>query len=141
MNPDETDGRALEDRANELYWASDIGVNQIAEQLELSKGALYDLIAPLPGALACPACRAETVFANRTARDRSLLSCVNCGWEGDVDEAGPPDSVVPDEEAVVRSAWRARSALELPLDNRTMLGGALLGAAVGLGLVFWARRR
>jgi predicted DNA-binding protein YlxM (UPF0122 family) len=47
---------AAEDRANELYWGSDRSVNQIADELDLSKGALYGMIRPLPAALACPEC-------------------------------------------------------------------------------------
>ncbi len=138
---DEARDHALEDRANELYWASDIGVNQIAEQLELSKGALYDLIHPLPGALACPICSDETVFSNRTARDRSLLSCGNCGWEGHVDEAGPAAAVVRSEYEPDGPSTGDRRRIELPFDARTMWGGALIGAALGLGMVFWTRRR
>jgi len=37
-----------EDRANELYWGSDRSVNQIADDLDLSKGALYEMIRPSP---------------------------------------------------------------------------------------------
>ena len=34
--------------ANELYWGSKQSVNKIAEKLELSKSALYDMISPKP---------------------------------------------------------------------------------------------
>ncbi len=74
-------------RANELYWSSDLSVNQIAEELDLSKGMLYGLIHPAPAGLACPECAEELVYANRTASDRALLACPRCGWEGDEDEA------------------------------------------------------
>lgn len=126
-----------EDRANELYWGSDRSVNQIAEELDLSKSALYGMIRPLPAACACPTCGAEVVHPNRTAQERQLVTCPECSWEGSEDDAsewsedaagrmnGPPP--VPD----------------LPLDGHTraIAGGALLGAAVGLALVLWARRR
>ena len=125
--------------ANELYWSSERSVNQIAEQLDLSKGALYGLIQPLPGGLACPVCSEEVVSANRTARERGVLSCAQCAWKGYEDEtvalgAGGAATVYTEEDEVVATT---------PLDRgraRTIAGGALLGAAVGLALVLWTRR-
>ncbi len=135
--------RESEIQANELYWGSDKSVNQIAEDMDVSKGALYGMIRPLPARLGCPECDQEVVFPNRTARDRGLLACASCGWEGDVDDATSyanegsvtlpvyedADDVPPLPESA--RSWR----------NRTMAGGALLGAAAGLALVLWARRR
>jgi len=131
-------------RANELYWSSDHSVNQIAEELGLSKGVLYGLIRPRPAGLACPACSAELVHANRTALDRAQVECPACGWEGAESEAdsyehedypqdGPWSSSSTPVEAV-------RSALRSPW-TRTAVGGALLGAAAGLAFVMWSRRR
>ena len=134
-----------EGRANELYWTSDLSVNQIAEELDLSKGMLYELIHPAPAGLACPECSEEVVYANRTARDRALLACPQCGWEGDEDEA---DLGVGDGSVVVPEAMEADAAADpaagTPADpgrKRVMVGGALLGAAAGLALVLWSRRR
>lgn len=132
---------ALEDRANELYWTSDLGVNQIAEELDLSKGALYEVIHPLTGAYACPVCGERTVFANRTARDRSMLSCPNCDWEGPVEEARPDGDGADDDEIDEWSTDVAPRRYRPTWDTRTAVGGALLGAAAGLALVFWSRRR
>ncbi|HIF20874.1 MAG TPA: hypothetical protein EYQ27_02965 [Gemmatimonadetes bacterium] len=129
--------------ANELYWGSDLSVNQIAERLDLSKGALYGMIQPLPTGLGCPACGEEVVSANRTARERGVLSCAPCGWKGDEDEAvafgGEGAVTLPvyageDEVAAPAPVERGRSRA------RTLAGGALLGAAVGLALVLWTRR-
>lgn len=127
--------------ANELYWSSEYSVNQIAEQLDLSKGALYGMIQPLPAGLGCPNCGGEVVSANRTARERGVLSCAQCEWKGDEDEAvalGGERAVTltvhPEEDEVV---------VPTPVDRgraRTLAGGALLGAAVGLALVLWTRR-
>ncbi|MBW3533600.1 MAG: hypothetical protein KY453_00060 [Gemmatimonadetes bacterium] len=75
-----------ESRANELYWESDESVNQIADDLELSKGTLYGMIHPRDAGLPCPECRGGMVFANRTARDKGLLNCPECGLEEDEDE-------------------------------------------------------
>ena len=127
--------------ANELYWGSERSVNQIAEQLDLSKGALYGLIQPLPGGLGCPICGEEVVSANRTARDRGVVSCAECEWKGDEDETVAlggggavtlPVSGDEDEIIVPTRVDRGRA--------RTLAGGALLGAAVGLALVLWTRR-
>lgn len=140
------DDRATERRANDLYWTSDESVNQIAEELDLSKGTLYGLIRPLPTGLACPDCGEELLFANRTARERSMVSCALCGWEGEVDDSAPfgGDGGVTLPELSDSSASPAESrsfADSDPGRTRVMLGGALLGAAAGLALVFWSRRR
>ena len=70
-------------QANERYWNSDAGVNQLARELDLSKGSLYEIIVPLPTGVPCPHCNAELAFANRTARERGFLSCPACGLEED----------------------------------------------------------
>ncbi|MFQ5538328.1 MAG: hypothetical protein ACE5GJ_12850 [Gemmatimonadota bacterium] len=131
--------REIEARANDLYWNSDLGVNQIAEELDLSKGTLYGLIAPLPADAACPECGEAVVFANRTARDRAVVSCPVCEWEGRLEDARPLQAGAPgpgdEADSPVRLAWLDDSRA------RTLVGGAFLGAAAGLALVFWARRR
>lgn len=126
------------ERANELYWGSDRSVNQIADDLDLSKGALYAVIAPLPAGLGCPLCGEEVVYSNRTAQDRGKLECPSCGWDGaadetverDVEDDGASEALAPPPPA----PWS-------PATVRTVAGGALLGAAVGLAFVLWARRR
>ncbi len=113
-----------QERANALYWDSDESVNQIAETLDLSKGTLYGLIRPRPAGVDCPRCQAEMEYANRTARDRSFLTCPSCGLEeeeetvealwSDAGEAGaalpPPGprtaSSGPPPTAWARSGWR-----------------------------------
>ena len=90
--------RETELRANELYWSSDMSVNQIAEELDLSKGMLYGLIRPRPAGLACPECSEELVYPNRTAKERAMLACPRCAWEGDEEDAdmqGADGSRVP----------------------------------------------
>ena len=181
-----------DDHANELYWGSDRSVNQIANELDLSKGALYEMIRPLAAGVGCPLCGAEAVHPNRTAKDRGRVDCAACGWDGTEDEAHQLDAgqdspsaagngtgSTPDAQAGpdipdVPEVSGAADVLEFPgiphvLDasdemypyddfdapgpppapvsamnlesRRLVLGGALLGAAVGLALVLWARRR
>lgn len=137
--------RETERKANDLYWGSEWSVNQIAEELDLSKGTLYGLIRPLPAGLTCPVCSEEAVYPNRTAKERSLVACPSCGWEGDeVDaDAGSGDGSVtlpdlPDEDDDVPPPPVVPAASN---HKRIMVSGALLGAAAGLALVIWARRR
>ncbi|MEX0837045.1 MAG: hypothetical protein WD101_01845 [Gemmatimonadota bacterium] len=121
-------------RANELYWGSDESVNQIAERLDLSKSGLYGMVGPLMSGHGCPACGTEVEFANRTARDRDELECPACDWEGGESETAALDSSADE------SAWPP----SLPTDGegrRALLGGVLLGAAAGLLLFGFTRRR
>lgn len=136
--------RETEFKANEFYWGSERSVNQIAEELDLSKGTLYGLIRPRPSGLTCPECAEELVYANRTAKERHMVACPACGWEGDeVDaDANGGDggvslpSLDEDEDDVSVPPFQFSSGRQ-----RTLVGGALLGAAVGLAFVFWTRRR
>ena len=139
--------------ANELYWGSKQSVNKIAEGLELSKSALYDIIQPHPLGLSCPTCGREVVFANRTAREKGLATCSECDWEGLEDDTDPfvaeRPVVLPtyEERGEVDVGDRAENASVEPfaqLDSsttRTMAAGALLGAVAGLALVLWTWRR
>ncbi len=112
------------ERANELYWGSDRSVNELAEDLDLSKGALYSLIRPLPAGLECPECAGGMSYANRTARDRGYVTCEGCGLE--------------EEEALVRIESGDASVLHesvgSPAATRTLVGTALLGVAAGFVL-------
>lgn len=132
-------------RANDLYWSSDRSVNQIADDLDLSKGALYGAIEPISAEVDCPMCGDGLVWPNRTARERNRLDCTTCDWSGSVDETRgyvPPelseteltelDGDLPALPPLPRGGLPRRS---------TVLGGAILGAAIGLALVLWARRR
>jgi hypothetical protein len=144
-DPMQPSSRTLEadDRANELYWGSNRSVNQIAEDLDLSKGALYGMIRPLPAAKGCPACGTEVVHPNRTAKERGLVDCPACGWDGPENETVPAYAPLAEVDGaqVGRSRARERALSSGETGSAAVLGGALLGAAVGLALLFWARRR
>ena len=154
---------SADDRANELYWGSDQSVNQIADQLDLSKGALYEMIRPLAAGCGCPICGAEVVHSNRTAKERGRVDCPSCGWDGTEDEAigggedagagspapraprlegvEPVDEIYPADDYDAPGPPPASRAANDDSMRRMVAGGALLGAAVGLALVIWARRR
>jgi len=134
-----------ERRANELYWGSEWSVNQIADELDLSKGVLYGIIRPRPSGLACPNCGQEVVYPNRTAKERKLVACASCGWGGGEADADPtggdagvllPPAGEPDDDEIVMPPIRFSTS-----SQRVVLGGVLLGAAVGLALVMWVQRR
>jgi hypothetical protein len=130
--------------ANELYWGSTRSVNQIADDLDLSKGALYSIIELEKGGLGCPLCGDEVGHPNRTAKDRGHLECPTCDWNGSAGETGSyVDSAIASDDENPDAAVPARLPPPSVTATRmsTIAGGALLGAAVGLALVLWARRR
>lgn len=141
------------ERANDLYWRSGASVNQLTRELDLSKGALYEIIAPMAADLPCPCGGGEMAYTNRTARERGFVSCTNCGLE--------------DEEEHVRDYLEDQdytSALELAADpglpqvradpptealattpprnlEKLLVASALAGLAVGVVLGGLLRRR
>jgi len=88
MASNKSDDQKLADQANELYWRSGQGVNQIAETMDLSKSGLYALIRPLPAKRACPECGEGLVFLNRTTEQKTIACCPECGYEGEAPEPG-----------------------------------------------------
>ena len=133
-----TSALEADDRANELYWGSDMSVNQIADALDLSKGALYEMIRPLPASVACPRCATEAEHPNRTAKERGLIVCPWCGWEGA--EADGAEAPLPSETPSAHAPFPAGTQ-SIGRPPRSLTSGVLLGAAVALGLVLWARRK
>jgi hypothetical protein len=153
-------------RANEFYWSSGESVNQIAENLDLSKGALYGLIEPLQSGLGCPLCGDEVGYPNRTAKEREELNCSTCDWDGSPDEtssyiiSGDDAEEVAERERTPPARVRKRPSNTAPTDlssheppdaapprpfiaprMSTIATGALVGGALGLVLVLWTRRR
>lgn len=126
----------LLERANSLYWDSDRSVNEIADDLDMSKSALYGVVEPLATDHLCADCGAGLVFTNRTARDKGLLTCPACGAE--------------EEEALLLAATRRGSrrivrrlahASGLPSPARATVAAALLGLAAGLVISRVIRKR
>lgn len=140
-------------RANDLYWRSGAGVNQLARELDLSKGALYEIIAPLPAGLPCPGGDGEMSYPNRTARERGFVSCAACGFEDEEErvrghmeerEYAEPDVTAADpvpppartETGFVPPARPSARTLE-----KLMVVSAVAGVAAGLLLGGILRRR
>lgn len=125
--PRATDTIAAE--ANRLYWETETSVAEIAQQLELSRRALYDSVDPLPTHASCEVCGTPLVFENRSARNAGVETCPAC--TADEEEADTPSAMpaakrdrMQDEE--VQRAVRMGSAA---------LAGAALAAAATLLIV------
>jgi hypothetical protein len=133
--------------ANRLYWESDHSVNAVAEKLGVSKGRLYDLVAPLPLDVRCPDCGGELAFPNRTARDRGLVTCDTCGFEGDRDELDGVDGTAAraagsrEDSPFVEGSRETEGALAPGslLGRPVVLGGLLVGVVGGVLLARWLR--
>lgn len=141
-------------RANDLYWRSGASVNQLTRELDLSKGALYEIITPMAAGLSCPCGGGEMAYTNRTARDRGFVSCTTCGLEDE--EAHVRDYL--DEQDATSAVELAAADPGLPhvrteaqteaLETTTprsleklLVASALAGIAVGLLLGgLWRRR-
>jgi hypothetical protein len=118
--PRATDTIAAE--ANRLYWETETSVAEIAQQLELSRRALYDSVDPLPTSGSCEVCGTPLVFENRSARNAGVETCPACS-------AGEAASEPPASQPAVR---RARTEAEDEEVQRAvrMGGAALAGAAL-----------
>jgi hypothetical protein len=160
MSTERPDRDTLQEKANRLYWESDESVNQISDELGLSKGGFYGVISPLPAGLPCPDCGEEMVFPNRTARDKGFLACPNCGmeevedavqafWEGRAEALGS-EAPLPSPRVLARRAGDAaeeavatarKHVSGMSPRSRVLVGTALLGVAAGLLLANYFRKR
>lgn len=142
------------DRANDLYWRSGASVNQLTRELDLSKGALYEIITPMAADLPCPCGGGEMAYTNRTARERGFVSCTTCGLEDEEEhvrdyleeqdytaelglaasDAGLPQ-VGADSATEVAATTPSRNLEKL------LVASALAGLAVGVVLGRLLRRR
>ncbi len=145
MPSSETEDQELSERANALYWESGKSVNQIAEEMDLSKSRLYGLVQPLSAGRPCPECSADLRYPNRTAMEKGFASCTECSFEGLVDD-GRSRGASPAEEPTIAAPPLPRSrvptvgAQRAVGAKRAIWGSALLGVAAGLFVAFRRRR-
>ncbi|MDX1566601.1 MAG: hypothetical protein R3223_02300 [Longimicrobiales bacterium] len=134
----DSESPALRKKLNRLYWSSDRSVNQIADDLGISKGTLYEVVEPAGSGLSCPDCGEQLVYPNRTARDRGSLTCPACDLEVDQEEV--------DDRFEGSGASRHERSGGVPYPasmrgegkealTRIVAGTALLGVAAGIVLV------
>lgn len=143
-----SDDERVAAEANRLYWKTDRSVNQIAEDLGVSKGSLYGLVQALPAGVPCPACGEEMGYAHRTAQEKGTVVCPECEleeqestvraeWHAMAESEG--GVVVTPPSGAVRSA--AAQAVEDGYSVRVVLGSALLGLAAGIAIGSLGRDR
>lgn len=138
---EETGGNvAWIEQANELYWSSSRTVEDIVEELGVSRGNLYQAIDPVPAGLVCPDCGEGMVFLNRTARDRGTAICPECGRESEPGEVGRvaarrEEAKAGREEGRI-GRWRG-DMVGVSAERVMMVGGA---AALGMLLGAMAAR-
>ncbi len=142
------------ERANDLYWRSGASVNQLTRELDLSKGALYEIITPMAADLRCPCGGGEMAYSNRTARERGFVSCTTCGLEDEEEHVRnyleEQDSTSALELAAAgpglphsRTDPQTEALTEPPPRNleKLLVASALTGLVVGLVLGGLLRRR
>ena len=127
------------DQANRLYWESEASVNEIADRLDLSKGALYQMIEPLAAEVDCPDCGAMLEYPNRTALDRGLMQCSTCGRQNvhADDEAVRPSSPPSPGPRLELATTETTVARDPVADRQGLIGLGLLGTAA----LLWMLRR
>ena len=109
--------------ANRLYWDTDTSVAGIAEQLHLSRRALYDVLRPGAAGAKCNVCSGDMVFENRSARSAGQPVCAVCGAR----PASEPEVIAAPEPVVVTAG--DPGALRL---GGVMVMGAIVGAVATL---------
>lgn len=115
---------------NRLYWETDASVSEIADQLDISRRALYDGIEPRPAGRRCPECGAPLGFRNRTALENQEAECPACQFATELDEAaaeGETTAGGPTEPASPRRLPEAGSG---PVLGTTFIAGLVLGAVI-----------
>lgn len=137
--PDELPGND----ANQLYWETDASVAEIADQLTISRRALYDAIEPRPAGVTCTQCEAGLVFRNRTAAERRRAECLECEIEVAL------ETVVGGAAATGQAESARRPPRPTPVrvpesasGHGAAVGGALLvGIALGAAAGYLLRQR
>ncbi|HEX2189861.1 MAG TPA: hypothetical protein VHG51_13225 [Longimicrobiaceae bacterium] len=147
------------ERANRMYWNSSETVERIAEELGMSRNALYSAVQPEPAGAACPDCGEELAFPNRTSRTAGRALCLACDRTFSLDDLPAPEDAHPrprphrhpepregrDTGHAVGSAARLgglRDGLAAVEPQRAALigGAAVLGAVAGVAAVNLLRR-
>lgn len=113
--------------ANRLYWETDTSVAGIAEQLHLSRRALYDVLRPGAAGAKCTICGGDMVFENRSARSAGQPVCSLCGARPGSESEPVTAAAAPPEPVVVTAG--DPGALRL---GGVMIAGAIVGAVATL---------
>lgn len=122
---------------NRLYWHTDASVADIADEVGVSRRALYDAIEPRPAGADCPECGEPLGFRNRTALEQGEAECAACGFEA---AASAADSMDRDWDASDKAARGPTRMVPLPRGGTFASAAFLAGIIVG-AIATWAARR
>ena len=118
--------------ANRLYWNSDKSVGDIADQLDISRRALYEALQPAEAGIPCPACGTQMQYPNRSARDAKQPLCFSCATSSPQEPiATEPEAWTWSPGASGQSTDHGRHRTDLGERARLLGGAALLGAVIG----------
>lgn len=138
----EGNSNRLATKANELYWETSRPAGRLADELGISRSKFYALIEPLELATECEECGAPLSFNSRTDREAGRGRCANCGAVADVEPEAleqPEVSSAALSEEDVDALPAART--DAPIGTRALWLTAVAGAAAGMALTAWWRRR
>lgn len=129
-------GTGIESRLNQLYWNSGRTIDEIVEDLGVSRNLLYSSIDPIPAGSLCPMCTGMLVFTNRTSRASGSGTCESCGMESEVAE--PPGEAETDSMGSAPSMngnGRRLDRLQDELAGVDTRRAAMIGGAAAAGVL------
>jgi hypothetical protein len=113
--------------ANRLYWDTETSVGEIANQLGVSRRALYEAIEPRPAGMPCPECGTEMLFANRSALASGTARCPSCDEQTAVPPSPRPERIAATPRTTALST-NGKPGIRLPIG---IGGAALMGLVIG----------
>lgn len=139
---------------NRLYWETDEPVTRLAARLEVSRGTFYNHLRPRPAGASCASCGARLLFRTRSNRDAGEAHCGECGGEQRIGGGSSAQAAAP---TAARASASSRAGDAKPVASRIpriddlhprvdgertqLLMVAVAAAALGVGLLFYSRRR
>jgi len=117
-----------------MYWNTDVPVRTIAEEVGMSRSAVYGAIEPLGTGVRSPEGDADLVFTNRTNRDQGLGTCPITGAEVSLEDATDPggaDGNKKKRKGKTSTSLQDRAAAINP--ERAAMVAGIVGVGVGLG--------
>lgn len=123
---------AVATEVNRLYWETEKSVAEIANQMSVSRRALYELIEPMPSGMKCSRCNAELYYSNRSAKAAGIARCLICGNEKELDADISHEDVgtIPPFSTGLPST--SRRASRPPVRRAASIAGfAIAGVVVG----------
>ncbi len=117
-----------------MYWSTDAPVRAIAEEVGMSRSAVYGAIEPLGTGVRSPEGDADLVFTNRTNREQGLGTCPITGAEVSLEELKDPGA--SGEHAKGRKGKPSVSLQERAASidpERAAKVAGIVGAGLGIG--------